>query len=110
MSAMQILERFKIWRERREHSQMDKWATTRKKGKSHYVAGYALYYCLGINLLFILTGYLLEEPINIAGVTIRLVLFFLVGLLIGNITWNSIEKRFLTGIGQSSSLGSTETS
>jgi hypothetical protein len=75
---------------------MDKWAMTRKKGKSHYIAGYALYYCLGINLLFILTGYLFEEPINIAGVTIRLVLFFLVGLLIGNITWNSIEKRFLT--------------
>jgi len=93
---MEILDRFTTWRERRERSQLEKWAITREKGKSHYVAGYALYYCLGLNLLFVLMGYLLDEPISIAGVTIRLVLFFLAGLLIGNITWNSIEKRFLS--------------
>lgn len=89
-----LIDQYKGWRDRRRERYLAKWATTRKKGKSHYVAGIALAWALAMTFIVTLMNYLSGEPDDIAKFTIRLVISFLGGLVVGLISWNAMEKQY----------------
>lgn len=88
-----LIDRYKGWRDRRKERYLAKWATTRQKGKSHYVAGTALVWCLAMTVSTTLMNYLWGDPDNIANFTVRLVIFFFGGLAVGLVAWNDLEKN-----------------
>lgn len=96
-----VLKRFNKWRERNGERFLAKWALKRQKGKSHYVSGFALFWCLSMTALYALLSYIFGDYLTFAHVTVRLILNFLTGLLIGHFSWESFEKAYLNNLSNS---------
>ncbi|MEQ1762843.1 MAG: hypothetical protein ABL984_06805 [Pyrinomonadaceae bacterium] len=86
-----LIEKYRAWRLGRF---LRMWEKKHAKGRGHYVAGFALFWCLFMTGSFTLVTLIFDEPIDIAMITVRLILGFLGGLLIGWFAWLSNEKVF----------------
>jgi len=87
-----LLNRYREWNRGRLERWDKRWVEKRKKGKSHFVSGYALYWSIYMSAAFIVIPYLFYERTDIAVVTIRLVFLFLGGLIIGLLEWSKNER------------------
>lgn len=74
---------------------LERWKGTREKGKAHFIPGFALYFSLAVTGSYTIVSLIFEEPVNIFGVTVRLILNFFAGLLVGWFVWRSNERAFL---------------
>ena len=90
----ELLNRYREWAHRRDERRAEQWAEKRKKGKSHFVSGYALFWCLYMSAGFIVGAFLFDDPLNIAVVVVRTVMLFLGSLIMGLVEWSKNERKY----------------
>jgi hypothetical protein len=78
-----------------EQTAVLKWETKRKIGKSKYVLWYwAIGFGMGLSVALTLVEWVTTKRINASWVFIRLLVFPLIGSLIGNVKWTNQEARY----------------
>jgi hypothetical protein len=72
-----------------------KWESRRKMGKSKYIIYYwAIGFGLGIAVLLTLIEWTTEKRINASWLFIRILVFPIIGSLIGNVKWSNQEAKY----------------
>ncbi|QGQ97487.1 hypothetical protein EHS13_22660 [Paenibacillus psychroresistens] len=78
-----------------EQSTSLKWGARRKIGKSKYVLYYwAIGFGLGLAAALTLFEWSTEKRINASWVFIRILVFPIIGSLIGNVKWTNQERKY----------------
>jgi fatty acid desaturase len=78
-----------------DQSNFLKWETIRKMGKSKYITLYwVVAFGLGVALALTLIEWATEKRINAAWVFIRILVFPIVGSLMGNVKWSKQEAKY----------------
>ena len=91
-----ILDRYERWRQQRQDRWAAKWVEKRKKGKSYYVIGFAIYFSLMMTAVQIVGRYPFRDPFAIDIITLNLILSFMLGLILGLLNWSTKEKEYFT--------------
>ena len=91
-----LLTKYRDWQSDRKTRLLLKWSTQRQKGKSYYVAGYALFWGLGSTGMIIVLNLAFRDLQNIATIIIQFVIFLLGGFWLGHSNWNEREKEFMS--------------
>jgi phosphatidylserine synthase len=86
---------YRKWNQRHLDRHLAKWEAKRKKGRSYYISGIALFWSLVVTAIQVLLRLLFGEPVSIVWVVMALPMLFIGGLLIGWLNWNSLEKEYL---------------
>jgi hypothetical protein len=90
-----MIDWYRKWRQHQLDRQMAKWEAKRVKVQSYYISGIALFWSFLMTATQLLLRLLFGDPISIVWVVIALPVFFICGLLIGWLNWNSLEKEYL---------------
>ena len=87
-----LLTKYRDWQSDRKARRLAKWSTQRQKGKSYFVAGYGLFWCVVFTGLNIFVNFAFNDPQNIATIIFQFVWNFLAGLLLGHLAWKARRK------------------
>jgi hypothetical protein len=78
-----------------EQTAILKWETKRKIGKSNYVLLYwASGFGVGLEIALTIIEWAIEKRINASWVFIRILVFPIIGSLIGNVRWTNQENKY----------------
>jgi hypothetical protein len=78
-----------------EQTTVLKWEAKRKIGKSNYILLYwVIGFGVGLAIALTLIEWVIEKRINASWVFIRILIFPIIGSLIGNVRWTNQENKY----------------